>query len=118
MQITVDLPGEFAAELARVGPSDLSEILTLGLSEWRARFGPEFAGLGGLLERLAALPKPEDVLQLRPSAELAARARDLVEKSRNGQLNDKEEVEWQRLELAEHLVRIAKAEAASQLAKS
>src|SRR5947208_2961401 len=104
MQISVDLPSEFAAELARVGPNDLSEILTLGLSEWRTRCGPEFAGISGLLERLAALPKPEEVLNLRPTVELAARASQLIEKSRSGQLTETEDAEWRRLELVEHLV--------------
>jgi hypothetical protein len=86
MQVSVELPSDFAVELAGVGPSDLSEILTLGLSEWRTRCGPEFAGLSGLLERLATLPNPEEVLSLRPTAEMAARASQLIEKSRSGQL--------------------------------
>src|SRR5205807_246313 len=88
MQITVDVPGEFAAELTRVGPGELSEILALGISEWRSRRGPEFAGLNGLLERLAELPEPQDVLSLRPMAELAARASELLEKSRAGGLSE------------------------------
>src|SRR5260221_13945825 len=70
MQITVDVSGEFAAELARVAPSELSEILTLGIGEWRSRRGPGFAGLNGLLERLAELPEPRAVLSLRPPAGL------------------------------------------------
>jgi hypothetical protein len=118
VQVTVDLPGEFAAELARVGPSELSEILTFGLSEWRSRRGPQFAGLSGLLERLANLPEPQDVLHLRPTAELTARASELLEKNRAGMLSDKEQEEWQRLELAEHLVRIAKAQAAKKLKRA
>lgn len=118
MQITVDVPGEYASELARVAPSELSEILTLGIREWQSRGGPEFAGLNGLLERLAELPEPRDVLNLRPTADLAARASELLEKSRGGGLTEAEEKEWQRLELAEHLVRIAKAQAALKLQRA
>jgi hypothetical protein len=118
MQITVDVPGDFAAELADVGPSELSEILSLGINEWHFRGRPEFAGLGGLLERLAKLPEPEDVLSLRPSSELAARASELLEQSRTRALSADEQMEWQRLELVEHLVRIAKAQAALKLQRT
>jgi len=115
MQITVDIPGDFAAELAGAAPHDLSEILNLGLIEWRSRRGAEFAGISGLLERLAELPEPLDVLALRPAPRLEARASELLEKSLAGTLSNAEQVEWQGLELAEHLVRIAKAQAALKL---
>jgi len=118
MQVSVNLPGEFAADIAGMAPNELSQILSLGLDEWRARGGPVFAGLHGLLERLAELPEPDEVLKMRPSSELAARASELLEKNRAGGLSNDEEVEWQRIELAEHLVRIAKAQAARKLLKS
>src|SRR5947207_3207149 len=118
MQIIVEVPGEFAAELAQVPPSELSEILALGFCEWRSRRGPEYAGLNGLLERLAELPEPGEVLSLRPTAELASRASKLLEKSWGGGLSDGEEAEWQRLELTEHLVRVAKAQAALKLQRA
>src|SRR5437762_3305630 len=101
MEITVNVPGEYALQVSHVAPNDLSEILALGIREWQSRQGPEFAGLNGLLEKLAQLPEPNDVLGLRPTAELAARVQELLEKSRSGALSDSEEIEWQRLELAE-----------------
>jgi hypothetical protein len=118
MQITVDLPNEFGQQISEAGPENVSHIFSLGLREWRLRDGAEFAGLHGLLERLAQLPEPSDVLNLRPTLEMQTRATELLEKNKSGSLSEAEESEWQRLELAEHLVRIAKATAALKLQQS
>jgi hypothetical protein len=77
-----------------------------------------FAGLNGLMERLAELPELEEVLSLRPTDQLASRVSELLEKGRSGTLSDSEEGEWQQLEFAEHLVRIAKAQAALKLQRA
>lgn len=55
---------------------------------------------------------PEEILALRPSPELAQRVSTLLEKNRTVGLSPDEELEWQRLEYLEHLVRIAKGKAA------
>lgn len=115
MQITVDVPGEYASQLAAAAPGELAEIVALGLREWQSRQAGEFTGLRSLLERLAGLPEPQDVLHLRPTNELTSRANELLEKSHSGTLSETEEGEWHGLELAEHLVRIAKAKAALKL---
>lgn len=118
MQVTVDIPADIAPNLTALGQGDLSQIIALGLREWQMRQGAEFAGLRGLYERLAQLPDPQDVLALRPAPELQQRMTDLLAKSKAGVLSPDEDAEWQRLEFAEHLVRVAKAHAAARLKRA
>jgi hypothetical protein len=118
MQVTVEVPADIAPGLAGVGEGELSQIIALGLREWQMRHSAEFAGLRGLYERLAQLPDPQEVLALRPAAELQQRMADLLTKSKAGGLSPAEEAEWQRLEFAEHLVRVAKAHAAARLKRA
>lgn len=61
------------------------------------------------------LDVPEEVLALRASPRLQERIRELLEKSRRSSLSPEEELEWERIEYAEHLVRVAKAKAAMKL---
>jgi hypothetical protein len=58
---------------------------------------------------------PQAVLRLRPLAKQAARASELLEKCRIGQLSAEEEAEWEKFETLEHLVRMAKAQAAKEI---
>src|SRR5262245_54931688 len=113
MVITVEISEELADRLRPV-ETHLAQVLELGLREWQAR-GPGFAGLGGLLEALAALPEPQDVLALRPAPEFQERLEALAEKSREGGLSDEENREWEQYQFIEHLVRLAKARAALKL---
>jgi hypothetical protein len=82
---------------------------------WDARREAAFAGLDGVLETLATLPTPEEVLALRPSAALQTRIEELLEKSRSGNLSPDEQREWEQYRYLEHLVRLAKARAALKL---
>src|SRR5215204_6845108 len=107
MQLTVEIPSNLAPQLADAGEQNLAEILALGLREWRSRRGQEFPGLNAVIERLAELPEPEQVLALRASPEMQQRANELIAKSKNGGLTPDEAAEWQRLEFAEHIVRMA-----------
>jgi len=118
MQLTVEVPGELAPQLSAAGDENLPQILALGLREWRSREGAEFPGLNAIIERLAQLPDPQDVLALRPSAEMQQRASELLAKARSGGLTPAEEAEWKRLEFAEHIVRMAKAHAALKLQRA
>ena len=113
--ITLHIPDELAERLG--GREDqLAEILELGLREINAAAG--FAGSSEVLELLASLPAPEDVLALRPSEELQRRIDELVEKSRADGLSQAEEAEWERYEYLEHLVRMAKAKAGQKVQSS
>jgi hypothetical protein len=77
-----------------------------------------FDGAADVLELLAALPAPEEILNLRPSQRLSARVSKIVEKSRAGTMTPHDEEEWERYEYLEHLVRLAKAAAQLKLDRS
>jgi hypothetical protein len=70
--------------------------------------------LDDVLETLARLPGPDEVLALRPSHALQARMEALLEKNRTTGLSSAEHQEWQGYQHLEHLVRLAKANALSK----
>jgi hypothetical protein len=109
MDLTLTIPDELATRLRAV-EDRLPEILELGLREWLSN-SPGYAGLNGLLETLARLPSPEEVLSLRPAPVLQDRIEELLDKNRAGDLSDDERREWERYEYIEHLIRLAKARA-------
>jgi hypothetical protein len=113
MEITLTVPDELATRLRPV-QTELPEILELGIREWSAR-GTGFAGLANVLETLASLPTPEEVLALRPAPALQERIEQLLEKVRSGSLSPDEQRDWDQYQYAEHLVRLAKARAALKL---
>lgn len=112
--ITLDVPEELAERL-RALADRLPRILDLGLRALSAEASWEYEGVADVLELLATLPAPEEVLALRASPRLQERIRELLEKSRRSSLSPEEELEWERIEYAEHLVRVAKAKAAIKL---
>ncbi len=71
--------------------------------------------LATVLETLASLATPEEVLALRPSSGLQERIDALLEKSHSGSLLLDEQREWDQYQHVEHLVRLAKMRAALQL---
>jgi hypothetical protein len=112
--ITLDLPSELAERL-RALSDRLPRILELGLRELDASAQTEFAGASDVLEFLAGLPSPQEILAIRPSPALERRVSELLEKNRGEGLSPAEEQEWQRYQYLEHLVRLAKAKAALKL---
>jgi len=114
MEITLDIPEELAARLRPV-EDQLSRILELGLREFSATARPGFDGIAAVVEILAALPTPEEILALRPSDVLQARMSALLEKNRTEGLSPAEEHEWARYEYLERVVHMAKAKAALKL---
>jgi hypothetical protein len=114
MEITLTVPEELATRLRPV-EKELPQILELGIREWHARREAGFSGMAGVLETLASLPTPEEVLALRPSPSLQERLEDLLEKNRRGELSPDEQREWEQYQYVEHLVRLAKARAALKL---
>jgi hypothetical protein len=115
MDLTLTIPDELASRLRAV-EDRLPEILELGLREWLST-PPGYAGLNGLLEALARLPSPEEVLSLRPAAVLQERIEVLLDKNRAGGLSVEERREWERYEYIEHLIRLAKARAMQRQAQ-
>lgn len=115
--ITLQIPDDLAGRIR--GQQDrLAEILELGLRELNAENQAGFAGAAEVLELLASLPTPEEVVRLRPSAALQARISELLQKNRAGALTSSEQQEWERHEYLEHLVRIAKSKARLKLASA
>ncbi len=114
MEITLTVTDEWATRLQPI-QSDLPAILELGIREWNARGEAGFAGLADILETLASLPAPEEVLAMRPGAALQERIEQLLDKGRNVTLSLEEQREWERYQYAEHLVRVAKKRAALKL---
>lgn len=108
--VTVELPRELAQRLQPLSDR-LPDILEMGLRQWQAAGQPGFQGAAEILELLATLPSPEEILALQPSEALQARVQALLEKNREEGLTAAEEQEWQQYEFLEHLVRMAKAKA-------
>ncbi|HEY4363527.1 MAG TPA: hypothetical protein VGN17_21350 [Bryobacteraceae bacterium] len=115
--ITLTLPDDLASQVKAL-EQHLPRILELGLRELNASGQSGFDGAADVLELLAALPSPQEILNLRPSARLSARIAELVEKSRSGEMTPLDEEDWERYEYLEHLVRMAKAAAQLKLASS
>lgn len=115
--LTVSLPDDLASQIL-AQEKELPRILEFGLRELNASGKSGFDGAADVLELLAGLPTPEEILKLRPSQSLAARVSEMVEKRRTGSLSPHDEQEWERYEYLEHLVRMAKAAARLKLASS
>lgn len=116
MEITLNVPDELASQIQTVEEL-LPKILELGIRTWKERDGVSFSGLADVLEKLALLPPPEEILALRPTPALEERLEELVEKSHIGAWTPEEEREWKQYEFVEHIVRMAKARAAVLLQK-
>lgn len=69
MQIKVEVSDELAMRLSPL-QEQLTQILELGLREWSADAQSGFSGLADVLEFLANLPTPEEILALKPSEAL------------------------------------------------
>ena len=115
--IALSLPDDLASQI-RVHRQQLPKILELGLRELNAGGQCGFDGASDVLELLAALPTPEEILNLRPSPRLSARVAEIIEKRRTGEMTSFDEEEWERYEYLEHLVRMAKEAAQLKLASS
>jgi hypothetical protein len=110
MQITIDLPEDMIGKLEPLR-SELPQILALGLREFQSNPSQGISGLTEILEFLAQLPSPQEILALRLSDSLQNEVEDLLAKSKQGSLTHEEQRLWQQYEFLEHLVRMAKARA-------
>jgi hypothetical protein len=111
MQISLNVSDDLAQQLQNQTEAQLSQILELGLRKLNHQSQLKFDGATEILEFLASLPTPEEIIALRPSITLQTRISDLLEKNRAEGLNSEEEQEWEQYEYLEHLVRLAKAKA-------
>lgn len=114
MEITLDLSDELVAQITPAKKS-LAQIIALGLREFNAKKLQGFHGLSDVLEFLADLPSPEEILALKPSAQLQNEIEGLLEKNKNEGLSAEEELNWQQYQYVEHLVRKAKIKAQQRI---
>ncbi|MDB9435648.1 hypothetical protein BMF77_01981 [Dolichospermum sp. UHCC 0315A] len=125
MQITLDIPDEMARNLES-RKEDLPQILALGLREISANPATGFSGLTEVLEFLAKLPSPQEILTLRLSPIVQAEIESLLDKNRSQGLDESDSEAllqadrclWQYYEFIEHLVRLAKSQALLRLQQS
>lgn len=110
MQITLELPDDLASQLNAL-EDKLPQILEFGLRELNASPDSGLVGMTDILELLAKLPTPEEIIALRPSQVLQDRIQELLAKQKSQGLTAAEERIWQHYEYLEHLIRIAKAQA-------
>lgn len=110
MQISVEVPDDLARRLSPL-QDQLPQILELGLRQFNGDSRSGFSGLTDVLEFLANLPTPEEILALKPSEMLQEQVSALLAKNKAGELTAEEERLWQQYEYVEHLVRMAKAKA-------
>ena len=94
--LAIEVSDELAGRLRRP-PAEIAHILELGLREVDAQRQLQFDGATDVLEFLAGLPAPEEVLALRPSAARQHRIDELRDKNRSGGLSADEEVQWQQV---------------------
>ena len=116
MQVTIELPENLAVNL-QSHKGKLSQIFELGLREFKASSSIGYKSVADVLEFFAGLPAPDEILALRPSAEMEAKIGELLEKNRREGLSEMEEQTWASYEFIEHLVRIAKTKASARLKK-
>jgi hypothetical protein len=81
------------------------------LRELNTKTALEFSSAAQVVETLASLPTPKQILALRPSPEFQERIQTLLEKNRAVGLTQQEQQEWASYEFTEHIVRLAKAHA-------
>jgi len=115
MQIRI--PEELADRLKPM-QAQIPRILELGLRRFNAADQYTFEEADDVLEFLAGLPEPEDILKLRPSKSFQTRISHLLEKNRSAGLSRQEEKEWDQYAYLEHLVRMAKAKAFMKMKKT
>jgi hypothetical protein len=77
--------------------------------------GPEFRDFDEVLNLLSELPDPQRVLALKASPELSERMETLLERNRESGLSAEEQREWERYDLLNHVVTLAKINAQAKL---
>ena len=117
MLLSIEISAELEQKLKAV-EKELPMILELGLREHLATSEGRFNGTAEVLEFLATLPSPEDILELRPSTSMQNWINELVQKSKIEALSSQEEREWEQYQYLEHLVRQVKIQARVKLNKT
>jgi hypothetical protein len=115
IEITIQVPDTLGHQLQQL-QERLPEVLERGLREILTEDIATPHDEQSIIAVLTSQPTPEQVLAIRPSPELQARANELQERSKQGALTTQEHTMLDRYMLLEHMVRIAKANAYRRLA--
>lgn len=115
IELTIQIPDALGQRLMHFRDR-LPEILERGLQEIISGELDELGEEGAIVDILVTNPRPDEILAIQPSSELQTRASALLARSKQGELSRKEEAELERYLALEHLVRLAKASAAKQMA--
>jgi len=114
IDITIRVPDELGRQLERYRDR-LPELLERGLRDAQSVGVSHDADAAAIIAVLASQPTPEQVLALKPSDAMQDRVSELLRRSKIGGLSRAEESELDRYLYLEHLVRLARAHALSQL---
>lgn len=113
--IQIHVSDELAARLEPLEQGKLHEVIEMGLRRLDLADQTVYDDLNDVLELLASLPAPEEILSLHPSETLQSRIDRILTKNRDDLLTPQEEKEWEQYEYIEHIVRMAKAQAQIRL---
>ena len=116
IEITIQVPDALGQQLQQLHDR-LPEALERGLREIASEATATPNDEQSIIAILTSQPTPEQILAIRPSPELQARASELLSRSNAGTLTTQEQSELDRVLLLEHMVRMAKAHAYRRLAE-
>ena len=114
--ITLEIPEELAARL-RPRAAQAPEILERGLRQVEAAGQPGYMDATEVLECLARLPGPDEILALRASPSLQRRVETLLNMKRDGNASPEQLRELEHYLYLDRLVRLAKAHAQRRLSE-
>ena len=113
--IVLELPDDLAVRLRPMAQDKQAGVVRRGLRKFSYAQSNGLTGVADILERLAALPSPEEVMTFRASPKMQTRIEELLDKNREAGLSSEEQEEWDEYEYFEHMVRMAKLNAALKL---
>jgi len=110
MTVTLEVPDELAASIP-ANAAGVADLISAGLRSRHERREHRLRDVDNLMEVLASLPAPEEVLALQPPPSLLERTGFLLAASRDRPLTGEERQDLDDILRLEHLVRIAKSRA-------
>lgn len=117
MKVTLELPDELASSLPKSRRA-MTAIVVNGLAQQQRRQRKQISDWHDVMEFLATLPTPEQVLALRATPEQSKRVRALLAKNQDGDLTPSEEAEMDAMIELNHVVSLAKGRALVKLKAS
>lgn len=116
VEVTIRIPDILEKQMRRF-QGRLPEILERGIYNLLVEEADTRRTMDELavMDILASRPTSEEILALKPSSDLQTRVTDLLARSKESPLSQAEETELDRYLMLEHLVRLAKAKALSQM---